>query len=355
MDLKTLLNEVSLLENLIKEKAFEKELLALEKTALADDFWANQSQAQKVSKRKKKLEEILQLFFNLKESANNYEEIAAVFSEEEKEKEFAKLCNMKEDLDQLLFFTNEYDDANAILIFSVGAGGTDASDWTEMCVNMYLKYAESKDWKVEVLDKQVAEIAGLKGATLRVYGGTNVYAYLKNEVGLHRMVRKSPFNSGNTRETSFCHLDVVPEIEQSTDLEINDKDLKIDTFRAQGAGGQHVNTTDSAVRITHLKTGLSVQCQNERSQLQNKNQAMLVLKSKLLEMQRQENLAKQKELKSEVVSASFGGGRTRSYVLDDRYVKDERTGLKTSQVEKVLGGDLDQFILAALKNCPKSL
>lgn len=328
-----------------KQGVFSK-INDLEAKTHASDFWDTPQEAQKISAELGQLNKLKNAWEHLEITMKNLEEMAEFLSEEELKKE---LENLEKELHQAkvdLFLSGKLDDHNAIVTLTVGAGGVDANDWTQMVLRMLLKYCENKNWKTEIIDTQDAETAGIKGATFRAFGGAQIYGHLKSENGTHRLVRPSPFNAKGTRETSFANVEVVPEVETNEEVRIDEKDLKIDTFRAQGAGGQHVNTTDSAVRITHIPSGIVVQCQNERSQHQNKDRAMKVLQSRLAEKIRQEQEAKQNALKSDKVHASFGGGHIRSYVLDDRYVKDTRTDLKSTQVEKILDGDLDNFIEA---------
>ena len=256
-----------------------------------------------------------------------------------------------QDLEIQLYLSGKYDASPAMLSLHASAGGTDAQDWAEMLLRMYTRYAEGKGWKISLVEKSDGEEAGIKSATLRVEGDFT-YGLLKEEAGMHRLVRLSPFNVKHTRETSFCRVEVVPEIE-ANELQIKDEDLKIDVFRAGGHGGQGVNTTDSAVRITHLPTGIVVQCQNERSQLQNKELAMKSLTSKLVVIQEKNRLKELKDIKGEHVEGAWGT-QIRSYVLHPyQMVKDHRTKKETSQVDAVLAGDpeaLDGFIEESLKS-----
>jgi peptide chain release factor 2 len=346
MDISLLTNQVDAAQNYLAKKDVLTLISQLETEVKTPDFWDTPKIAQQKSSQLAELQKIVKTWQEIKLTLNNLIEIAEILSAEEMETELEQLSQKINQAKIELWLSGKYDNHNAIITLTVGAGGVDANDWTEMVMTMLLKYCDKKKWRTEVLDLQTAETAGIKGATIRVSAKGKIYGYLKSEAGTHRLVRRSPFNAGNTRETSFANVEIVPEIEDSSNLNINDKDLRVDTYRAQGAGGQHVNTTDSAVRITHIPSGIVVQCQNERSQLQNKIQAMKVLTSRLAEKIRQENELKQKALKSNKVHASFGGGHIRSYVLDDQYVKDQRTGLKTSQTEKVLQGELDPFIEA---------
>lgn len=239
--------------------------------------------------------------------------------------------------------SGETDANDAICSIQSGAGGTDAQDWAQMLLRMYLRWAERKGFKVEILDEQSGSEAGIKSATLRVEGDY-AYGLMAAEAGVHRLVRISPFNSGGSRETSFASVFVSPEIDENIEVEINDKDLRIDTYRSSGAGGQHVNVTDSAVRITHLPTNIVVTCQNQRSQLQNRTVAMKVLRSKLYELELEKRLADTAELEATKQDISFGS-QIRNYVLHPyRLVKDTRTKFEKSDVEAVLDGDIDEFI-----------
>ena len=239
--------------------------------------------------------------------------------------------------------SGETDPNNAICSIQSGAGGTDAQDWAQMLLRMYLRWAERKGFKVEIIDEQSGSEAGIKSATFRVEGDY-AYGLLANEAGVHRLVRISPFNSGGSRETSFASMFVSPEIDENIEVEINDKDLRVDTYRSTGAGGQHVNTTDSAVRITHLPTGIVVTCQNQRSQIQNRAVAMQVLRSKLYELELEKRRADSADLEATKQDISFGS-QIRNYVLHPyRLVKDTRTKFEVSDVEAVLDGDIDDFI-----------
>lgn len=264
------------------------------------------------------------------------------------EEELKEIANDVDKLSLNVYLNGPYDKNNCILEFHSGAGGTEACDWAMMLYRMYTRWCEKKNYKYEVLDYQVGDEAGIKGATIRVKGH-NAYGYLKNEKGIHRLIRLSPFDSNNRRHTSFASIEVTPEIEQDQTIEIDDKDLKIDVYRSTGAGGQGVNTTDSAVRITHLPTKIVVTCQNERSQIQNKEQAMKVLKNKLLLKQLEEQTQELNKIKGTQMNIDFGS-QIRSYVMHPySMVKDHRTNKETSNVDKVLDGDIDLFIEENLK------
>ena len=253
-----------------------------------------------------------------------------------------------EDLSLLLMLNGPYDENNCILDIHPGAGGTESCDWASMLYRMYTRWCEKKNYKITVLDYQDGDEAGIKSVSLLI-NGNNAYGYLKNEKGVHRLVRLSPFDSNNRRHTSFASVEVTPEINQDNSIEIDEKDLKIDVYRSTGAGGQGVNTTDSAVRITHLPTKIVVTCQNERSQIQNKEQALKVLKNKLLLKKIEEQEEEIKGIKGEQKNIEFGS-QIRSYVMHPySMVKDHRTNVETSNVTKVLDGDIDNFIESNLK------
>jgi peptide chain release factor 2 len=244
-------------------------------------------------------------------------------------------------------FSGETDHCNAFLDIQAGSGGTEAQDWAEMLLRMYLRWGEQRGFKTEIIEASAGEVAGIKSATVR-FEGDHAFGWLRTEIGVHRLVRKSPFDSGNRRHTSFAAVFVSPEIDDSIEVEINPADLRIDVYRASGAGGQHVNRTESAVRITHLPTGVVVQCQNDRSQHKNKATAMKQLKSKLYELEVQKRNASQQELEDSKSDIGWGS-QIRSYVLDASRIKDLRTGVETGNTQAVLDGALDQFIEASLK------
>ena len=258
---------------------------------------------------------------------------------------------LQEDVEKLDFYTlfdGEYDANDAIVIIHTGAGGVDAQDWSEMLLRMFMKWAEAHKFKVTVLDKVSGAEAGIKSATIEI-DGRLAYGHMRAESGVHRLVRLSPFNSDNLRQTSFARVDVMPVIDDVGEVEIKSDDLRIDTYRASGAGGQHVNTTDSAVRVTHIPSGTVAQCQSERSQAQNKEHAMKMLKAKLHKAYLEEQEVKKRELRGEVKEAQWGS-QIRSYVLHPyKMVKDHRTNYETPQVQDVLDGDIDEFIMAFLR------
>ena len=245
-------------------------------------------------------------------------------------------------------FSGEMDPNNAFVDIQAGSGGTEAQDWAEMLLRMYLRWAERRGFKTELMEVSAGEVAGIKSATVRIEGD-HAFGWLRTETGVHRLVRKSPFDSGNRRHTSFASVFVSPEIDDDFDIEINPADLRIDVYRASGAGGQHVNRTESAVRITHAPSGIVVQCQNDRSQHKNKATAMKQLKAKLYEMEMQKRNAEQQSLEDSKSDIGWGS-QIRSYVLDQSRIKDLRTGVETGNTQAVLDGDLDDFIEASLKS-----
>ena len=262
----------------------------------------------------------------------------------------AEMQRFEEEFEELriqTLLTGEYDKNNAIVTLHAGAGGTEACDWTNILYRMYSRWAEKKGFSLEVLDYLEGDVAGIKGVTFEV-AGENAYGYLKSEKGIHRLVRISPFNAAGKRQTSFASCDVMPDIEDNIEIDINEDDLRIDTYRSSGAGGQHINKTSSAIRITHIPTGIVVQCQNERSQHQNKDKAMQMLKAKLYLLNQQEQADKVSDIRGEVMDINFGS-QIRSYVMQPyTMVKDHRTNFEISNINGVLDGNLDPFINAWL-------
>jgi len=324
------------------------ELEKLEKQISAPDFWNDSEKAQKIVQQRSRLEKALGQQENF-ETAVSDAEVLIEFAEADENSlnELGTLINRLEretaEAETQSLLSGETDANNAICSIQSGAGGTDAQDWAQMLLRMYLRWAERKGFKVEILDEQAGSEAGIKSATFRVEG-EYAYGLLANEAGVHRLVRISPFNSGGSRETSFASMFVSPEIDENIEVDIQDKDLRVDTYRSTGAGGQHVNTTDSAVRITHLPTGIVVTCQNQRSQIQNRAVAMQVLRSKLYELELEKRREGAAELEASKQDISFGS-QIRNYVLHPyRLVKDTRTKYEVSDVEAVLDGDIDDFI-----------
>jgi peptide chain release factor 2 len=244
-------------------------------------------------------------------------------------------------------FSGQLDANNCFIDIQAGAGGTEAQDWASMLLRQYLRYCERKGWKVEILEQSDGEVAGIKTATLKVEG-EYAYGHLRTETGVHRLVRKSPFDSANGRHTSFTSLFVYPEVDDSIEIEVNPADIRVDTYRASGAGGQHINKTDSAVRMTHAPTGIVVQCQNDRSQHRNRAEAMEMLKAKLYEHELRKRMSEQQKLEDSKTDVGWGH-QIRSYVLDQSRIKDLRTNFETGNTKGVLDGDLDDFISASLK------
>ena len=321
----------------------------------APDFWDDPERSQKMTKELKSLEDTVKSYTTL---STQYDDISELIEMGYEENDPEVIPVIQESLDE--FTTNlealrlstllngEYDKNNAIIRLNAGAGGTEACDWSGMLYRMYTRYADRNGFSVEVLDMLDGDEAGIKSVTFQV-NGENAYGYLKSEKGVHRLVRISPFNAAGKRQTSFVSCDVMPEIEEDLDVEINDDDLRIDTYRSSGAGGQHINKTSSAIRITHLPTGIVVTCQNERSQFQNKDKAMQMLKAKLYMLKQQENEEKISGIRGEVKDIAWGN-QIRSYVLQPyTMVKDHRTGASSGNASAVLDRDIDLFISAYLR------
>jgi len=335
-----------------KKKA---EIVGLEAEINESGFWNDTRKAKGVMQKLDSLKEVVNIWEDIENRINDLDEIAK-FIDEKKDQDILK--EVKERLKKLekdfvknefqVLMNKKYDEASAIMAIHSGAGGVDAQDWSEMLLRMYLKYAEDHKYKTNLVHISKGEEAGIKSVTFTVTGPF-AYGHLKTEAGVHRLVRLSPFNSDNLRQTSFALVEVLPEITSDDEIEIKDDDLKIDTFRSSGAGGQSVNKTDSAVRITHLPTKTVVACQNERSQMQNKEQAMQILKSKLYKLKQEKEDEEKQKLRGEYTSAEWGN-QIRSYVLHPyKLVKDHRTGVEVSDAEKVLEGEIDRFIEARLK------
>ena len=333
----------------------EERIIELERTMEAPGFWDDMDKAQKYMKELKNLKDSIETYNNLK---SLYDDILVLIEmgEESEDAEIAEEAKSSMDefaskVDEVkvkTLLSGEYDKYNAILKLNAGAGGTESCDWTSMLYRMYTRWAESKGFTTQVLDFLEGEEAGIKSITVQI-NGENAYGYLKSERGVHRLVRISPFNAAGKRQTSFASCDVMPDIEEDLDVEINDDDIRIDTYRSSGAGGQHINKTSSAIRITHLPTGIVVQCQNERSQLQNKDKAMKMLKAKLYLLKQQEEQEKKSGIRGEIKEIGWGS-QIRSYVMQPyTMVKDHRTNEETGNVSSVLDGNIDQFINAYLK------
>lgn len=331
------------------------------------DFWDDPEKAAVTLKNKKGVENKLDSYNDLKSEIDDAEAMADLI--EESENEGTSIEELKDELGELeestsavedgledlrleTLLSGEYDSNDAILSIHAGTGGVDAMDWAEMLLRMYLRYCEKKGFKTEVVDMQDDTVAGIKSATV-IVSGVNAYGYLKNEHGVHRLVRISPFNSAGKRQTSFAAIEVVPELGDELEVNIDPQDLKIDTYRSSGAGGQHVNTTDSAIRITHLPTNVVVTCQNERSQLRNKEVAMKILASRLTKLAEEEHKENLNELKGDMSMVTWGA-QIRSYVFQPyTMVKDHRTGAEVGNIGAVMDGDIDVFIRAKLSQDAK--
>ncbi len=333
----------------------KEENFTLESQMQEPGFWNDQEKAQKVSQKLKHNTSRMDEFNSLKQQVEDIELIVDLIQEEEDESHVPELLkNMDEtekqleDARVLALLSDEYDENNAILSIHAGAGGTEAQDWADMLLRMYTRWIESKGYSMDIYDIQRDTEAGIKSVTIFVEG-ENAYGYLKSEKGVHRLVRISPFDSSKKRHTSFASVDVTPEIDDNDDIDLNEADLKIDTYRSSGAGGQHVNTTDSAIRITHIPTGIVVSCQNQRSQHSNKETAMTMLKSKLMEIKKLENKEKIEDIQGKYNQIAWGS-QIRSYVFHPyNMVKDHRTDAETSNVQSVMDGNLDMFMNEYLK------
>ncbi|NCT66031.1 MAG: peptide chain release factor 2 [Rhodanobacteraceae bacterium] len=318
------------------------------------DVWDNPQRAQDLGKERATLERIVggirSLTADLAEAGDLLDLAIAENDEGTAIAVASDVDTLEQRVGKLEFqrmFSGEMDGANAFVDIQAGAGGTEAQDWAEMLLRMYLRWAETRGWKTELLEVSAGEVAGIKSATFRVEGD-HAYGWLKTEIGVHRLVRKSPFDSDNRRHTSFTSVFVSPEVDDNIDIEINPADLKTDVYRSSGAGGQHVNKTESAVRITHVPSGIVVACQTERSQHANRDRAMKMLKAKLYEVEIQKRNAEKDAL--EATKSDIGwGSQIRNYVLDQSRIKDLRTGIERSDTQKVLDGDLDEFVEASLK------
>ncbi len=317
-------------------------------------IWNKPERAQSLGKERAQLEKVVVALDELLTGLNDAGELLSLAIEEDDDSTIGEVAGDLEGLEQRIaglefrrMFSGDLDDSNAFVDIQSGAGGTEAQDWAEMMLRMYLRWADSHGFQTEVIEASAGEVAGIKSATVRIVG-EYAYGWLRTETGVHRLVRKSPFDSGNRRHTSFASVFVSPEVDDDIDIEINPADLRIDVYRASGAGGQHVNRTESAVRITHMPTKTVVQCQNDRSQHKNKATAMKQLKAKLYELElytRRAEASKVEESKADV----GWGNQIRSYVLDQSRIKDLRTGVETGNTQAVLDGGLDLFIEAGLK------
>ncbi|MCP5206147.1 MAG: peptide chain release factor 2 [Hahellaceae bacterium] len=332
----------------------KERLTEVERELELPSVWDNPENAQALGRERSLLEGVVQTIEDLESGLADARELLDMAVEEQDadtvaavEAELDDLCKKLEELEFRRMFSGEMDPNNAYLDIQSGSGGTEAQDWANMLLRMFLRWGERKGFKTELIEVSAGEVAGIKSATIQ-FTGEYAYGWLRTETGVHRLVRKSPFDSGNRRHTSFASVFVSPEIDDNVEIDINPADLKTDTYRSSGAGGQHVNTTDSAVRITHVPSGIVVSCQNQRSQHQNRDKAMQQLRAKLYEMEikkRSEAAQALEDSKSDI----GWGSQIRSYVLDDARIKDLRTGIETRNTTAVLDGDLDKFIEASLK------
>ncbi|HEY9278574.1 MAG TPA: peptide chain release factor 2 [Eoetvoesiella sp.] len=318
------------------------------------EVWNDPKHAQDLGREKKSLENVVRSLSEIGKGLAEALELFELAADDDDdatltaiEKDCDALGTRLEDLEFRRMFNNPADPLNCFVDIQSGAGGTEAQDWASILLRQYLRYCERKDFKAEVLEESHGDVAGIKSATIKIEGDY-AFGFLRTETGVHRLVRKSPFDSANGRHTSFASVFVYPEIDDSIEIDVNPADLRIDTYRASGAGGQHINKTDSAVRITHLPTGIVVQCQNDRSQHRNRAEAMQMLKSRLYELEMRQRMAEQQKMEDAKTDVGWGH-QIRSYVLDQSRIKDLRTNVEISNTQKVLDGDLDPFIQASLK------
>ncbi|MCB1584026.1 MAG: peptide chain release factor 2 [Marinicella sp.] len=318
------------------------------------DVWNDQEKAQALSKERASLEHIVSTIDELKSGITDADEFLQMANDEEDQDSLDEVLVLIDDLEEKIeklefqkMFSGQMDPNNAFVDIQAGSGGTEAQDWANMLLRMYLRWIESRGWKAELIEVSAGDVAGIKSATIKV-DGDYAFGWLRTEIGVHRLVRKSPFDSSNKRHTSFAAVFVSPEIDDSFEIDINPADLRVDVYRSSGAGGQHVNKTESAVRITHVPTNTVVQCQNGRSQHQNKATAMQQLKAKLYELEMQKRNAESQSMEDSKSDIGWGS-QIRSYVLDQSRIKDLRTGVENTNTQAVLDGDLNKFIEASLK------
>ena len=346
--------DLDVLAGALKLDEARTEIARLEAESVREDFWADAQNSRHVLRELKRLRSKLESYDSLRRSWDDLSALCEMAIEEddgamlpELESEYAALCSALEEMRLSTLLSGEYDSLGAIISFHAGAGGTEAMDWAWMLYRMYTRWAERHGFKYKILDYLDGEEAGLKSAAISIEG-ENAYGYLKSEHGIHRLVRISPFDASGRRHTSFAAIEVMPEITDDAELEIRDEDLKVDTFRSGGAGGQHVNKTESAIRITHLPSGVVVSCQNERSQHQNRETAMRMLRSKLAEIKEREHLGRIEDIKGEQKAIEWGS-QIRSYVfMPYTLAKDHRTNFENGNIAAVMDGDLDGFINAYL-------
>lgn len=318
------------------------------------DIWNNPEQAQELSRQKKQLEGVVVTLDNLDNAIESGDELFSMAKEEHDEDTLllveSDLLAAKTELDKLEFrrmFSHPMDPNNCFIDIQSGSGGTEAQDWADMLFRMYLRYADKKGFTAEILEEQSGEVAGIKNATIKV-SGEYAFGYLRTETGVHRLVRNSPFDSNNKRHTSFASVFIYPEVDDNIQIEINPADVRVDTYRASGAGGQHINKTDSAVRLTHVPTNTVVQCQNDRSQHKNRDEAWKMLRAKLYELELRKKMEEQQKLEDTKTDIGWGH-QIRSYVFDQSRIKDLRTNVEIGNIRGVMDGDLDPFIEASLK------
>lgn len=331
------------------------EIKELEEQTYKEGFYEDMAKSTKVLQKIKALKDKKESYTSLLQKCEDVMVLNDLADEEDDDSQIDEIKSEIDGIEKTLektristLLSGQYDTNNAILTLHAGAGGTEAQDWVQMLYRMYTMWCEKNGYKVTVLDYLEGGDAGIKSVTFKV-DGIYAYGYLKGEKGVHRLVRISPFDSNARRHTSFCSLDVIPEIDEDASVEINQDDIRVDTYRSSGAGGQHVNKTDSAIRITHIPTGIVVQCQNERSQIQNRETAMRMLRSKLVEIKERENMEKMSEIKGEMKKIEWGS-QIRSYVFHPyTMVKDHRTGAETGNITAVMDGDIDVFINEFLK------
>lgn len=360
-ELKSLREKIDIIKKCIDKTKFEGEIELLKQEQNSPDFWADQKNAQKISKKIKHLQDDLDTLKKIEDQEQYVAELVELVKAEDDNDMFLELTSQLKSLSKLVettfletLLSEKYDDANAIMTIHSGAGGTESQDWASMLYRMYTRFAERNNFKIKVMDLQPGDEAGIKSVTIMVEG-TNAYGFLKCEKGVHRLVRISPFDANARRHTSFASVDVMPEIEEDNDIVIDDKDIKIDTYHSSGAGGQNVNKTESAVRITHIPTGIVVNCQIERSQVQNKATAFQMLRAKLAALKQEQEEAQRAQIQGELKKIEWGS-QIRSYVFCPyTLVKDHRTDYETSDINAVMDGDLIDFINAylTLKNIKK--
>lgn len=353
-------NKLKEIKDSMKIESLRREINSLEEETSKEDFWQNQESSNTIFSKLKKLQKKVNKYDDLNKKLENLVEMNILLQSDVDNELVNELIHSTESLDKELeqlkietLFSGKYDSNNAILTLHPGAGGTESQDWVQMLYRMYTRWATQNSFEVRELDYLAGDEAGIKSVTF-IVTGDNAYGYLKGEMGIHRLVRISPFDAGGRRHTSFASLEVLPEITDDVEVDINPDDLRIDTYRASGAGGQHINKTDSAIRITHLPTNIVVTCQSERSQTMNKETAMKMLKSKLIDLKEKENKETISELKGEQKDIAWGS-QIRSYVFCPyTLVKDHRTNYEVGNVESVMDGNLTDFMIAYLKNLLKT-